>query len=501
MKPRLPIRRRLDLRLGPLLLARGVQGDRWRLSCTVLIGGEDEPPDLRVEGVRLAVPPRFLYEWRLDGTVERLWRYDFAVPRAIQDSRAGYGFDGDERRWHVVVPGTAMPPRLAYAACGGCEDEAEIAAAGLSRNARWGHLLGRHRADPYHLLLMGGDQIYADGLWRTIPELAEAARLPLRRRGGMPVPPDLPARLDRFFLDTYRYTWAQPEMAAVMASLPIFCMWDDHDIIDGWGSHPAEQLDSPFYRTLFEAGRRAFLLFQLGMAPDDPAETVWGPAGSLTQGLSFNGLGVLAPDLRSERRPDRILSEASWAALPGWLNRLEDCRHLLIMSSVPLIFTSLSLAERLLNLIPGRQKMEDDLRDQWRSPVHRAEWERMIGHLTRFARERHCRITILSGEVHFGAAGRLRGPGTDIWQFISSGIVHPPPPPLLTDLMERLASRRETPIEGFMLDMPIFAETGRRVLRARNWLSLTITPDGALEGTWHAEAGPTPLRHVLPALT
>lgn len=498
-----------DIILGPLLHARGAQAGgvvlpRWRLSATVLLAGEKEPPDLRVEGVGLPVPPRFLHDYGpvLKGKGPlRLWRYDFAVPRGLQDSRSAYGFDGDERRWYLDVPGTAIPPRIAYTACGGCEDEAQIAAAGLSRNARWGHLLGRHRASPFHLILMGGDQVYADGLWENVPELAEAAPLSLSRRAALDAPAGLDASLDRWFLQVYRHSWTQPEAAAVLASVPGLRMWDDHDILDGWGSHPEPVLDSPLYRAIYAAARRAFRLFQVGMPEDDPAETLFAEEPpSFTQGLVVNGVGVLALDLRSERRPTRVMSSRSLEALPGWLERFRGCRHLLLMSSVPLIFPSFSLVERLLNWIPGRQAMEDDLRDQWRSPAHREEWEKMLRLLAGFMRESRCRVTVLSGEVHLGAVGVVRGLDLELWQLVSSGIVHPAPTGLPLEMLERAARRTETLFDGLTLEMPGFPETGRRLLGTRNWLSLNATAEGDMEAEWHAESGPTPLRLTIPGL-
>lgn len=504
MKRRRSRRPAAKLVLGPILHARGTQGDRWRVAVCVVMGGEEEPPDLQVEGVGLPVPPRFLHDWgEVDRTAGRLrmWRYDFAVPRGLLDGRVAYGFLYQEERWHFAVPGTAVPTRIAFTSCGGSEDESEIPRQGLSRNARWAHLLGRHRAEPYHLLLMGGDQIYADGLWEHVPALAEVAALSLSRRPSVTsLPDDLDLQLDVWYLATYRYTWGQAEAAAVLASVPNFCMWDDHDIIDGWGSHPVELLDSPAYRAILAAATRAFRLFQLGIAEDDPAETVWGAEhddGDYSQGLILNDVGVLAPDLRSRRRPDRVMSAGTRAALPDWLDRFRECRHLLVMSSVPLVFPSFGLLERVLNFIPGRQRIEDDLRDQWRSPTHAEEWSWFIRQLAAFSRETRCRVTILSGEVHLASVGVIRGLDLEIWQLISSGMVHPAPSDRLVRGMERLAARQERLFDGLTLEMPGFPETGRKMLPARNWLALTTGPDGELVAEWNAEGAPATFRRVI----
>ena len=72
------------------------------------------------------------------------------------------------------------------------------------------------------------------------------------------------------------------------------------------------------------------------------------------------------------------MSEETWAELPGWLDRFDGCRHVLLMSSVPMVFANLHTVERLVNLWPGQAAMEDDLRDQWRSYVHEKEYVRLI---------------------------------------------------------------------------------------------------------------------------
>ncbi|WP_133065358.1 alkaline phosphatase D family protein [Niveispirillum lacus] len=491
--------------MGPLLRARGAQGatgsaQRWRVSACFLLAGEAEPPDLRVEGVTLPVPPRFLHEWRdlppvgpvgvpCPSGILRLWRYDFAVPRGLQDGRAIYRFQDDERQWTLSVPGTAIPPRIAFVSCGGCEDEDTIEAAGLKRNALWARLLSRHRAQPLHLLLMGGDQVYADGLWERVPALGQlSATRTLMKRTGMAAGPGLESQLDAWYIATYLHAWTQAEPAAIQAGVASLCMWDDHDIIDGWGSHPAELLDSPSYQAIYAAARRAFRLFQVGMGDDDPSDTVLASAPpGFSQGLLLNGVGILAPDLRSERTETQVLSPATLAELPLWLDQFAACRHLLLMSSVPLIFPGFGLAERVLNLLPGRQRMEDDLRDQWRSPAHQEEWRTVLRILADFARRSGTCVTILSGEVHLGATGLISGPGTRLRQLVSSGIVHPPPAGLAIQLLERLAARRESLWDRLTLTMEPMAASGRRLLAQRNYLTINGQDEGDLRAEWHSE--------------
>lgn len=490
------MRRRPERRqiVGPILHFRGEQGDRWRLSAVFVVEGEREPPDLRVDGVMLPVPPRHLHSHR----DRHLWRFDFAIPRQDHEHRAGYGFPEGER-WYVTVPARGQRPRIAYVACDGAEDEAEaFKGSGLARNTHWAHLNGRHRQQPFHLLVHGGDQLYADSLWHHAPALEAWAAKPRREKLTHPLTATMRIEADDYYFDLYLRHWRQPEVAAMLAAVPAIMTWDDHDIFDGWGSHRPDLLACPVFQGVFAAARRHFALFQLGMAPDRPAEAVWGAAlGNFCQGHRIGDVGLLTLDLRSERTPDQVLSDATWQALPGWLERFAGCRHLLVLSSVPLVFVNLNALEQLINVWPGQARFEDDLRDQWRSYAHEAEWVRLLRLLGDLSARHRCQVTVLSGEIHLGAAGVVRGPGHTLWQLISSGIVHPPPPALYVEVLERLARGEDRIRDGLSQELLPFAETGRRFIRARNWLSLEFDEAGFLIARWHVEGEREPYVHTI----
>lgn len=475
------------LLLGPVLHFRGEQGDRWRLSALFVIEGEAEPDDLSVEGVGLPVPPRHVAAWR----GRHLWRFDFAVPRTLSDREAAYGFQESAQRWRLAVPARTATPRLAYTACNGSEDEREGEHGGDRRNALWSDLAAQHERTPFHLLLQGGDQLYADSVWRDCPTLAAWQRRKAPARYSRPFTAMMAEEAMGYYVDRYLALWSQPEIAAVLARIPSVMMWDDHDIFDGWGSLSEEAQHSAVMRGVAMVARRAFALFQLASTPETLPECVWGAEhGSFALGFRLGDLGLLAPDLRSDRTPTRVLSERSWAALPGWLERFQGCRHLLFLSSVPLLYADTGPLERWANRLPGTANLRDDLRDQWRSPAHVEEWRRLLELLAGFSLRSGCRVTALSGEVHVGARAVLHGGGVEMWQLVSSGVVHPPPGRLTAAVLERLAARRDAPFPGWSLEMPPFTETGRRLIRARNWLALHLDRKSQLHAQWHAEDGP-----------
>jgi hypothetical protein len=167
-----------------------------------------------------------------------------------------------------------------------------------------------------------------------------------------------------------------------------------------------------------------------------------------------------------------------------------DAPHLLLVSSVPLVNADLSAVERLVApLMPLADLYQDDLRDQWMSHAHRAEWGALMERLLAI----RARVTVLSGEIHFGARGVAEGHGGRVEQLIASGIAHPPPPRALARALEALV-RRPWRRGGLALEMHAVVPDGRRYLAERNWLEVEARPDGTLDAVLHGEeAGALPL--------
>jgi PhoD related phosphatase len=477
----------MTLLLGPVLYFRGARDRFWSLSALIGLAAKDEPAPLRTDAD--CVLPQHLAQRR----GRSLWRYDFSLPLGEAECTREYRIG--VQRWPVCLPAACGSLRMAYTACNGSErgntwDKLE------KRNERWLHLAGAHSRDPFHLLLQGGDQLYADPVWWDVPALAEWKRLPWRRRRHIDSSPALAEALADDYFDRYCWTWCQPQLAPLMTTIPSLMMWDDHDIFDGWGSYSAAWHECAVFQEVWRAARDNFALFQLAARPDDLPEGFSDRGGGqFGWAYRIGSVGILAPDLRSERTRDRVMGEAGWSALTAALESMAGCRHLLFLSSVPLVNARLTALERFFELVPGHQSWQDDLIDQWPSLVHWEEWERLLRALVHFSERTGARVTSLSGEIHLGALGLIECRGTQIYQLTSSGIVHPPPPsPIVTAL--EWASMGTTVVapdlNAALLPLPGLR---RRYLAARNWLGLELPPEGGLLATWHSE-GPMPARRL-----
>ena len=480
----------------PVLHLRGEREGRVRLALALAALGE-APPAVAAGGCALDPEPI----GRLGRA--RFWRVALEAERAEGGGAYAVG-DGPERRFALPPPGGAL--RIAYASCNGSEDEDVEGGVEPHRNALWARLGARHAEAPFHLLVMGGDQVYADGVW-GLPSFAAWRGLSRRARLAAPFTEAMRREAEAFHLALYGAVLGAPEVARMLGSVPVLMMWDDHDIVDGWGSHPPEEEASPVMGGLFAAARRAFCLIQLGRDPDRPFPERAGPeradpGGGPRPGRTHLGWAgaygparIAVPDLRSGRTRARVMGPEGRAHLDAALDPAapEGLPHALLVSSVPVVNADLSALERAVAPLQRLADLyQDDLRDQWMSYAHAREWRALMGRLLALARAGRT-VTVVSGEIHLAAHGTAEAGGARVEQLTASGIAHPPPPPALGRAMSALA-RRPWTRRGVRLAMHPVAPDGRRYVAERNWLELELRPDGTREACLHAErSGALPL--------
>jgi PhoD-like phosphatase len=91
-----------------------------------------------------------------------------------------------------------------------------------------------------HFVLMMGDQVYMDEDEPDVFKEHLDSRPSVRRRA---------------MAETYGRNWSRSPVRRVMASVPTYMMWDDHDIRDGWAS---VAMDSPTLAARYPRGRELF---------------------------------------------------------------------------------------------------------------------------------------------------------------------------------------------------------------------------------------------------
>jgi len=521
----------MRLFLGPILYAENqTDPEAWSFSVNLLLSGTDssKPPPLRlafrdargqelgtVSGPILAADFSALEEpWACVS-----WKWAVRLPRLPAEQRVSYRFDAASPtlEWRmddvkdVIVPARGALPRCAFFSCNGVSHLKGWTT--LDRPfALWEEMRRQQEQDAgFHVLIGGGDQLYTDSLWYTNPTLARFQKLPREQRLRSPAPAGLAAELLRDYVRVYMERWSENGIGPMLARVPGLYTWDDHDIMDGWGSLEELQ-ESPLLRALYGAAALVFEAFQLGALRGDVKTRREPGTAHYFQAFSFSGeacdMDVVLLDLRSGRTSHAlpngkldhaILSAAQWESFDTWRKehvahaaRHPRPRHVLLVSSIPIVY---------MRFRPGVESgaalvdKRDDLLDQWESVIHRGERTRLMMNLFELAKDSCCSVTVLSGDAHVASRALIRSrnvrhlhPGhAEVYleQVTSSGIVHPPPSALELMGMRALAHDMPEDLPGH-LRTELLPVGGDMYLRERNWVSLRVSEgqSGRLPKLW-----------------
>lgn len=483
--------------MGPVLGFRGLTDGKWNVSALVVCEGQNAPS---AACAGKPVPAQKL----LSENGSTVWRFDMQVAVTAKEQAVGYAVAGVEYQFHV--PAKNAQPTMAYTSCNGFSSPSEMKKV-TDKNALWKVMAARHNGGcRYHLLMMGGDQVYADPVW-DLSTIKTWVALTENKRRKASFTQAMHKQVNAFYYDLYCTRWSQPEVAAMLASIPTIMMWDDHDIFDGWGSYADEDQLCDVYRNIFAYARRYFKLFQQHLAPDEEAHAgmVKGQ-GHFSLAYYVNGLAIVAPDMRSERTRNQVLSGESWNALYRWVEetaQASECKHLVVMSSIPVVHPDFTSLEAVLCNIPGAG-LEDDLRDHWHNRQHKGERLRLIQRLFALEQMFNTRVTIVSGDVHVAAIGALvsKQHGRDgeqafIHQLTSSGVVHPAPSGMVLYALNFLCRNTEEVDTGITADMQPFPGTQNKFIGQRNFLSLEPDDLSRIWANWLVEGEAAPYTKVI----
>ncbi|RMZ83483.1 hypothetical protein DV737_g1529, partial [Chaetothyriales sp. CBS 132003] len=398
----------------------------------------------------------------------------------------------------------------------------------------WRDVLNVHQTRPFHVMIGGGDQIYNDCVKSDTEHFASWIRLRNpHHKHAAPFTAEMREELETFYLDRYALCFSRGLFAMAASQIPMVNVWDDHDIIDGFGSYPDHFMQSAVFSGLGNVAFKYYMLFQHQSVPEETAATepswvlgaepgpyIRQPSRSLFMHMGRR-VAFLGVDCRTERMRDEVLSVRSLDIL------LEQCRkgivegdtkHLIVLLGVPIAYPRLVWLENVLtsramdpvkalgragllkggflNNFDGGVEILDDLDDHWTASHHKAERNDLISDLQDLAAEKSVRITILGGDVHLAAVGqfysnpRLRIAKDKDHRYmpnvISSAIVNSPPPSMLADVINKRnkthhlnAYTDEDMIPIFTHDVDHKKRNNCHLLPRRNWCSIREYTPGA----------------------
>ncbi|KAK3720827.1 hypothetical protein LTR37_003490 [Vermiconidia calcicola] len=390
----------------------------------------------------------------------------------------------------------------------------------------WRDVLNSHQARPFHVMIGGGDQIYNDAAMRDTtlfrqwlqsknPEFKHHAEFS----------PEMQEELESFYFNRYAMWFSQGLFAMAGSQIPMVNLWDDHDIIDGFGSYPHHFMSTKVFAGLGAVAFKYYMLFQhqslvAETTREEPSWVLGASPGPYIHELSrsvFLSLGpkvaFLGIDCRTERMRDEVLSQESYDVLFSRARaeiKKGETKHVIVLLGVPIAYPRLNFLENILtsrvmdpikamgrtgmlggfvNKFDGGVEILDDLDDHWTAKHHKAERNWLIQELQELAAEKSVRVTILGGDVHLGAVGQFYTPkkagvGKDrdhryMPNVISSAIVNTPPPVMMADVLNKRnkvhhldAETDEDLIPMFETDVDGSKRNNRCLLPRRNYCTI-----------------------------
>ena len=304
---------------------------------------------------------------------------------------------------------------------------------------------------------------------------------------------ELMAYLMQLIREYYLIYWNFPKLRSVHSRVPAYMMWDDHEIMDGWGSVDRQerivklkkktqlrevQDDALLERIVeltFQAASAVYNEYQHSHNPgrpyrpgtDDPRTFAWDFAWSRGECYFF------ALDMRGghncEAKSDRLLGKAQHDRLQQWLDGLQaaGAKSAFVVAPVPVVHWS-TITEHAQLFIPS---LKDDLMDGWGHPTNHVERAKLLKALFATSDRLKIPITIVSGDVHCASCYTLKDtknyPGARIVQVTSSSISRKPCGSVATmayapngRMQERLDDGRGRVVKTSIYQKQVFAKAG-----------------------------------------
>lgn len=215
------------------------------------------------EGVKLFADPRKAF-WQYSIQVpfleeETVWQYNIPSMKAAEVGKTV------SKPLRFAVPSKHESMRIMFHSCNGFSVGTDEEA--WSGPALWNDVLRTHAQKPFHVMIGGGDQIYNDGVRVKGPLKAWTDIGNPTKRRNFPFNEDLRGQCDDYYFDNYVRWYGQEPFSSANGQIAQLNIWDDHDIIDGFGSYTDHFMKAPVFRGIGGVAHKYYMLFQHHLPP------------------------------------------------------------------------------------------------------------------------------------------------------------------------------------------------------------------------------------------
>jgi alkaline phosphatase D len=280
-----------------------------------------------------------------------------------------------------------------------------------------------------------GDQVYVDGnsnisIWEWLKKIRKEFTREVK-------PEDRVEVMRSWYRDIYRGYWGHRQLRNVFSRFPVYMIWDDHEILDGWGSYDAKErrnlLDAWWdwgddseklllLNQMYEAAKLTYYEYGHSHNPDTSADQfdypfTWGTA-------AFYVLDMRGQRDYTRTTNDKILGKAQMQRFKNWLesDAVKNAESIFVVSPVPVVHAK-SFVVNYFDVL----RVADDMRDEWEHDSNWAERDILLDAAFAASKANGKPLYFLSGDVHLGAAFRMTHrnyPDAIVYQLTSSAITY-----------------------------------------------------------------------------
>lgn len=282
----------LEVLCGPLLNYRHMSGENtdnpvWHGSVLVVSSPGNVPEKLSLQG-QGAQPQQVEGTKLYEDEMSAFWQFSIQVPFLDEESVWQYSIpsmkskDGKrvDKPLRFFVPSKLESMRIMFHSCNGFSVGTDEDA--WSGPALWNDVLRVHEQQPFHVMIGGGDQIYNDSVRVDGPLKPWTAISNPEKRRHFPFGEDMRAQCDQFYFDNYVKWYGMAPFSIANGQIPQLNIWDDHDIIDGFGSYTDHFMRCAVFRGIGGVAHKYYMLFQHHLPP--PVSTFTTDAPQTTGG-------------------------------------------------------------------------------------------------------------------------------------------------------------------------------------------------------------------------
>jgi alkaline phosphatase D len=314
-----------------------------------------------------------------------------------------------------------------------------------SDDAPWRHLYNVLNEVNADFLVGGGDQVYVDSTKTDIWKFLKRNKSELLKLSK----PELKKTMISYYQDVYRGYWGFSNLRKVQRSIPNYMIWDDHEIMDGWGSRTRNELSDEldtWYEWenkrknlsladgMFEAAKTVYIQYQHSHNPTT-AKNIFDYSVSQKHGEFYflDMRGTREYDLErlakrdGKKSRDRILGKAQLTRFKAWVKAIPiTAKIAYVVSPVPVVHWT-GFAVNTGDVLGAK----DDFRDEWDHETNHLERDKVLNMLFKFSHDKNIPVIFLSGDVHMSAAFKIfnkKYRRAKVFQITSSPITRPPAP-------------------------------------------------------------------------